>query len=410
MSSTKGTCLGCGNELPEPFLSLGKMPLANAYVRPEKTDSPEPSFPLAVAYCPVCHLVQLTDIVPPEEMFSEYLYFSSFSDSFLAHARGMAHELIKRFHLDTENLVLEIGSNDGYLLQHFHKRGIRSLGVEPAKNIAAEAQRRGIPTLNRFFGTAAVKEILQIFGKADLIIGNNVLAHIPGINEFLLAVKACLRPSGIVVFEFPHLKELLDKTEFDTIYHEHVFYLSVSALIVLAERAGLQLFDVTRHRVHGGTLLVFLQKGQTQPVTSNVATMVAGEVVAGLTSPERYASFSREVASLKQQLLSMLHGLKASGKRIAGYGAPAKGNILLNYCGIGPDLLEFTVDRSPHKQGLFTPGSRLPIRDPAFLVKEVPDYTLILPWNLAGEIISQQKEYIHKGGSFIIPVPEPMII
>ena len=410
MSNTKQICLGCRSRLPEPFLNLGKLPLANAYVSPEKAGSPEPTFPLAVSYCPVCHLVQLTDTVSPEVMFREYLYYSSFSDSFLAHAREMAVELIRRFHLGTHSQILEIGSNDGYLLQHFSKRGIRSLGVEPAKKIATEAQRRGIPTLNRFFGVGAVEEILQIFGKSDLIIGNNVLAHVPGINGFLQAVKACLRPWGIAVFEFPHLKELLDKTEFDTIYHEHVFYLSLSAVKVLAERAGLRLFDVTRHRVHGGTLRVFLEKGRAQPLRPNVAAMMEEEVAAGLTSPQRYTSFSHDVVSLKQELLSMLYDLKASGKRIAAYGAPAKGNTLLNYCGIGSDLLEFIVDRSPYKQGLLTPGSRLPIRDPAYLVKEVPDYTLILPWNLAREIIGQQKEYIRKGGNFIIPVPTPIMI
>ncbi|MBI4548201.1 MAG: class I SAM-dependent methyltransferase [Ignavibacteriae bacterium] len=410
MSNIKRTCLGCGNQLPESFLNLGKMPLANAYVSPEKAGSPEPTFPLAVAYCPVCHLVQLTETVPPEEMFTQYLYFSSFSDCFLTHAREMADEFIKRFQLNAHSQVLEIGSNDGYLLKHFHRRGIRSLGIEPAKNIAAQAQRQGIPTLNRFFNAGAVEEILRIFGKADLIIGNNVLAHIPGINEFLQAVNACLRPWGVVVFEFPHLKAMLDKIEFDTIYHEHVFYLSLSALKVLVERAGLQLFDVTRHRVHGGTLRVFLQKMQKQPITSNVETIIADEVAAGLTDPERYTSFSRDVASLKQQLLSLLHDLKAAGKRIAAYGAPAKGNTLLNYCGIGSDLLEFTVDRSPHKQGLLTPGMRLPIRDLSYLVKTAPDYTLILPWNLAAEIIAQQTDYIHKGGSFIIPVPKPTII
>lgn len=403
-------CLGCSGKLPEPFLDLGKTPLANAYIGPKHVHLPEVTFPLAVAYCPACHLVQLTDLVPPEKMFSEYLYFSSYSDSFLAHARDMTQSLIERFHLTGKSRVMEIGSNDGYLLQYFQQRGIPVLGVEPAKNIATEAERRGIPTLNRFFGSTAIQEIVGNFGMADLIIGNNVLAHVPTINDFLKAVKACLKPNAVAVFEFPYLKELLDKTEFDTIYHEHVFYFSLSAIKNLAERAGLELFDATPQSVHGGSLRIFLQYKGARPITTAVGVLLSEEKASGLTNSESYASFSRDVATLKQELLGMLRGLKELGKRLAAYGAPAKGNTLLNYCGIGTDLLDFTVDRSPHKQGLFTPGSRLPIRPPEDLPKLMPDYTVILPWNIADEIIAQQKDYLHKGGHFIIPVPKPRIV
>jgi SAM-dependent methyltransferase len=403
-------CLGCSCILTEAFLNLGVTPLANAYIRPEQAHLPEVTVPLAVAYCPACHLVQLTDLVPPEKMFSEYLYFSSYSNSFLAHAREMVTSLTERFHIGAQNRVIEIASNDGYLLQYFQQRKISVLGVEPAANIAEEAERRGIPTLKRFFDSEVVQEIVGGFGQADLIIGNNVLAHVPAINDFLRATRACLKPTGAAVFEFPYVKELLDKTEFDTIYHEHVFYYSLSAIENLVERAGLQLFDVSYQPVHGGSLRVFLQYEGTRDVTPAVEAMLTEEKAAGLTRPERYVSFSRDVAALKQELLGVLYGLKAAGKRLAAYGAPAKGNTLLNYCGIGTDLLEFTVDRSPHKQGLLTPGSHLPIRPPEDLIKEMPNYAVILPWNIADEIVTQQEDYIRKGGKFIIPVPKPKIV
>lgn len=403
-------CLGCGGILPEPFLDLGRTPLANSYLRPEQLDLPEESFRLAVAYCPLCHLVQLTDRVPPEKMFREYLYFSSYSDSFLAHARAMANSLIEKFGLDSTSRVLEIASNDGYLLQYFLERGVAVLGVEPARNIAAQAQRRGIPTLNRFFAEDAVGEILTRFGRADLIVGNNVLAHVPGINGFLAAVAACLKPEGCAVFEFPYLKELLDNTEFDTIYHEHVFYYSLSAVKGLAARAGLELFDVEFHPVHGGSLRALLQHHGRRAIQPAVTAMLAAEDASGLTSCGHYVSFGLRVEALRAGLIKLLKQLKGAGRRLAAYGAPAKGNTLLNYCGIRRDLLDFTVDRSPHKQGMLLPGSHLPILAPAELLARSPDYTLILPWNLADEIVGQQREYLRAGGRFIVPVPEPRIL
>lgn len=403
-------CLGCGGQLPEPFLDLGHLPLANAFVSPVYANHPEPTFPLAVAYCSICHLVQLTVRVSPEKLFTEYLYFSSYSDSFLTHAKNMANSLIERFLLGVESRVLEIGSNDGYLLQYFQQRDIVVLGVEPAKNIAAAAERRGIPTLNQFFGSMLVDDILSSFGPVDLIIGNNVLAHVPAVNDFLQGVHACLKPSGVAVFEFPHVKELLDRIEFDTIYHEHVFYYSLSAVKKLAEHAGLELFDVSVQPVHGGSLRIFLQANHTHAIRPTVHALLEAEEQAGLTDPACYAVFAERVTALKENLVRLLQDLKLAGNRLAAYGAPAKGNTLLNYCGIGPDLVEFTVDRNPHKQGLLTPGVRLPIRPPGDLLIERPDYVMILPWNIANEIMAQQFEYRRRGGKFIIPVPESQIV
>ena len=403
-------CLGCGGALPDAFLDLGNNPLANAYVRPEHAHLREETFPLAVAFCSECYLVQLMHRVPPIEMFDEYLYFSSYSDSVLAHARSMAETLTKQFRLGPTSHVLEIASNDGYLLQYFLERGIPVLGVEPASNIAAWAESRGIPTLQRFFGLNVVGEIREKLGQADLVIGNNVLAHVPTINDFLQAVKACLKPTGTAVFEFPYVKELLERIEFDTIYHEHVFYFSLTAIKNLVERAELELVDVSHQPVHGGSLRIFFTHKNAQSVAPLVPVMLDQEQASGLTTVQRHAAFRDDVQALKKALLGMLRGLKASGKRLAACGAPAKGNTLLNYCGIGTDLLEFTVDRSPHKQGLLLPGSRVPIRHPQVLTEEMPDYTMILPWNIAEEIIDQQKEYRHRGGKFIIPIPQPVIV
>jgi SAM-dependent methyltransferase len=343
-------------------------------------------------------------------MFGEYLYFSSYSDSFLNHAYRMANEMIQRFGLDSTSRVLEVASNDGYLLQYFLQRGVRVLGVEPARNVAAEATRKGIPTLTCFFGPEVVAQIQTRFGSADLIIGNNVLAHVPAINDFLSAVAACLKLDGAALFEFPHIKELLDKTEFDTIYHEHVFYYSLSAVQVLARRAGLELFDVELQPVHGGSLRIFLQHSGRRPVAARVEATLKQERDEGLTTADHFVSFGLQVEALKRRLVNMLQQLRSSGNRLAAYGAPAKGNTLLNFCGIGPELLEFTVDRSPHKQGMLLPGSHLPILAPDELTARRPDYAVILPWNIAGEIVEQQREYLRAGGRFIVPIPEPRIL
>jgi SAM-dependent methyltransferase len=404
------TCLGCENRLPEPFLDIGVTPLANALILPDALEKPEETFPLAVAYCPICYLVQLTHRVPPEKLFSEYLYFSSYSESFLSHAKEMAAFLIDSFRLNGESRVLEIASNDGYLLQYFKQKDIPVLGVEPAKNIAEEAKRKGIPTIDCFFGPDAVLRIREAFGPADVVIGNNVLAHVPAINDFLKAVKAALAATGVAVFEFPYLKHLLDRTEFDTIYHEHVFYYSLSAIEKLSKRADLELFDATHQTVHGGSLRVFLQNKGTHPVTNRVGVLLDEEKREGLTGENRYQSFSQKVIVLREELRAHLYERKQSGNRIAAYGAPAKGNTLLNYCGMGTELIDFTVDRSPYKQGRFLPGSRIPILSTEALTQKMPEFTVILPWNIADEIIAQQQEYLRRGGRFIIPIPKVKVV
>lgn len=404
------TCLGCAAALADPFLDLGAQPLANAFLRPEDATPCEPRVPLAVVYCASCHLVQLTETAPPETLFGEYLYFSSYSDAFLAHARSMVETLVERFCLGPRHRVLEIASNDGYLLQFFQARGVPVLGVEPAHNVAAVAQARGVPTLVRFFGPDVVDEIVGDFGHADVIVGNNVLAHVPAVNAFLAAVRQCLAADGVAVFEFPYLGELLERTAFDTIYHEHVFYYSLAAVAGLAARAGLEIFDVERQRIHGGSLRIFLQHPGSREVRASVERLRAEEVNDGLTGPARYASFAGAVDRLRHELVSRLRQLRAAGQRLAAYGAPAKGTVLLNACGLGVDLLDFTVDRSPHKQGRLIPGVRLPIRPPEDLLKEMPDVTLLLPWNLVDEIVAQQGEYLRRGGAFLVPVPAPRLV
>jgi SAM-dependent methyltransferase len=350
--------------------------------------------------------VQITDRLSPEALFSDYIYFSSYSDSFLEHARRMAEDLARRLELGPSSRVIEVASNDGYLLQYFQRLGIPVLGVEPAQNVAARAEARGIPTLQRFFGPAAVDEVRSVFGEADLLVGNNVLAHVPEVQGFLAAARDCLREEGVAVFEFPWLRDLVDGLEFDTIYHEHVFYLSLSAVTALAATAGLECFDVVHQPVHGGSLRVFLARASTRHAAPAVAETLRAEEAAGLRTVERFADFGGKVREARVRLRDRLLALKADGRRLAAYGAPAKGNTLLNYCGIGRDILEFTVDRNPHKQGLLLPGSRLPILPPEELLRAQPDYTLLLPWNLAREIVAQQADYVARGGRFLVPLPD----
>lgn len=401
-----GKCLGCGSQLPEAFLDLGEMPLANSYIEPENIDKEETSYKLAVAYCPLCHLVQITHKVAPQDMFSDYLYFSSFSGAFLKHAEAMAESLAKRFSLGPSSLVMEVGSNDGYLLNFFQKKGIPVLGIEPAGNIARVANEKGIPTMDVFFGPDSVNEILREKGQADIIIGNNVLAHVPLINDFMLSVNQCLKPHGSAVFEFPYLKDLLEHTEFDTIYHEHVFYYSLSAIRIVAERAGLSLYDVSRQDIHGGSIRVFLQKQNHHHIASSVEQLLTEEVNYGITSRKPYDDFADRVEKLKVKLMQLLRELKESGKSIAAYGAAAKGSTLLNYTGVDTILIDFVVDRSTYKQGKFMPGVHLPVYSPSHLLEAMPDYTLLLAWNFADEIQQQQSEYCKRGGRFIIPVPQ----
>jgi SAM-dependent methyltransferase len=406
LSDTTGKCLGCGRKLPRPFLDLGKTPLVNSLLKPENLSEKETCFKLAVAFCPECYLVQITHRVSPEDLFRDYVYYSSVSDAFVKHSSEMADSLTRMLSLKSNSLVIEIASNDGYLLQFFKQKAIPILGIEPAENIAKDARAKGIPTLDVFFGANAVDQIIKETGQADVIIGNNVLAHVPLINEFLASVKKCLKPKGSAVFEFPYLKDLLAHTEFDTIYHEHVFYFSLNAIKLLAERASLSLYDVQHQEVHGGSLRVFLQKENHHKVSETVQKMLLEEESYGITSKGLYKDFGKKVTGLKTGLVKMLKDLKKSGKTIAAYGAAAKGNTLLSYMGIDNNIIDFVSDRSPHKQGLFTPGSKIPILHQDELLKRMPDYTLILAWNFAEEIMNQQEAYHKKGGKFIIPIPE----
>ena len=400
-------CRGCGERLPAPFLDLGALPLANALVHPDRASETDARFPLAVSYCAGCHLVQLTETVDPADLFSDYLYFSSYSESFVAHARAMADDLSAQLNLSPGSRVLEVASNDGYLLQFFKARGIQVLGLEPARNVAAVAQERGIPTWTMFFGPDAARRVQSEYGPVDLLVGNNVLAHVPSINEFLAATRSVLADQGVAVFEFPYVGDLLDHLEFDTIYHEHVFYYSLSALNTLARRAGLTITDVSHQAVHGGSLRVALRPGRTVERGRAAAALLDDERRTGLQDARRYHAFSDRVRELQSALNARLRNLKDSGLRLAAYGAPAKGNTLLNSCGIGVDLLEFTVDANPHKQGLLLPGSRLPVLAPEELLRRRPDVTLILPWNIQAEIVRQQQAYLSAGGRFMVPIPHP---
>lgn len=407
---TIGECLGCGSKLPDAFLDLEEMPLANSYIEAGDEDKEEAFYKLAVAYCPGCHLVQITHRVAPEDLFGNYLYFSSFSDAFLKHAEAMAQSLTEKFALDSNSLVMEIGSNDGYLLKFFREKGIPVLGIEPAENIARVANEKGIPTMDIFFGPDSADEILREKGQADIIIGNNVLAHVPLINDFLLSVNKCLKPTGSAVFEFPYLKDLLENTEFDTIYHEHVFYYSLSAIEILAQRARLELYDVTRQDIHGGSLRIFLQEEKQHDISDNVKQMLLDEANYGITGRNLYDDFAEKVEKLKTELVQLLRELKKSGKTMAAYGAAAKGNTLLNYCGIGREYIDYVVDRSPYKQGRYLPGSHISIQAPDRIRETKPDYLLILAWNLKDEIMEQMSYIGEWNGKFIIPIPKVQVI
>ncbi len=401
-------CRSCNTKL-KPFFSLARMPLVNAFLK--KADlKHEKKYELATAFCPKCFLVQLTKTIPPEELFTDYLYFSSTSASFLAHCEATADVLIKRLRLGKESLVLEIASNDGAQLQCFDKVGIPILGVDPAKNIARLANSRGIPTIPEFFTHAFaihLKEHERV--TADLVFGANVLAHVPNINNFLDGVRVILAPRGTAVFEFPYLKGLLEN-KFDTIYHEHVFYYSLLALRNVFERSGLRIYDLELTPVQGGSLRIFASYPGAFPISKSVGELLAAELKSGYDKFETYVKMGVSVAKLKTNLLELLATLKKQDKRIAAYGAPAKGNVLLNYLGIGNKYLDFIVDKAPAKQGLYTPGMQMKVLHPRVIADRKPDYLLVLCWNIADEVVEQLRDYKKAGGKFIIPVPEIKII
>jgi len=408
----KLACRFCGAPLSHLFVDLGASPLANSYLEPADLARAEPFFPLAVYVCGECLLVQLPEAERPEAIFSDYAYFSSFSESWLRHAEAYAAAMIERFGFGPGHQVIEIASNDGYLLRWFQERGVPVLGVEPAANVAAAAEAAGIPTLVKFFGAATACELAAAGTRADLLIGNNVLAHVPGLNDFVAGLKILLGPSGVLTMEFPHLLRLMDEDQFDTIYHEHYSYFSFATVRRVFAAHGLTLFDVEELPTHGGSLRIYARHDEdaAKPVGERVAALLAREAAAGLGNLETYRSFGERVQRVKWGLLRFLIATKEAGKSIAAYGAPAKGNTLLNYCGIRTDFLDYTVDRSPHKQGRYLPGVRIPIHGPDRLRETRPDFVLILPWNLKEEIVGQMADVRSWGGRFVVAIPEVKIL
>ncbi|MDX2205225.1 MAG: class I SAM-dependent methyltransferase [Hyphomicrobiaceae bacterium] len=403
-------CRHCGAPIEHTFVDLGVSPLCESFVAAEHLNQMEGFYPLHVKICGNCFLVQLQEYVSPKEIFSEYAYFSSYSSSWVEHARRYCHMIKDRLSLGPDSLVVEIACNDGYLLQHFLPLGVPVLGVEPAANVARVAQEKGIPTRVGFFGVALATELAKS-RKADLVAGNNVLAHVPDINDFVAGVQVLLQPEGICTFEFPHLEKLMAENQFDTIYHEHFSYLSATVVQRIASAHGLRMVDVEEIPTHGGSLRVYLaHQGSSHAVDPRVTRLFEREERIGLQTIAGYGAFTENVKKTKRDLLAYLIEAKNQGKRICGYGAPGKGNTLLNYCGIGKDFLDFTVDRNPYKHGRFTPGTRIPILPVEEIDKARPDLILILPWNLKDEIVTQMRHVGQWGAKFIVPIPTVTVI
>jgi hypothetical protein len=404
------SCRFCGHPLTHLFADLGMCPLSNAYVRPEDLRGPERFYPLVAYVCDACLLVQVPEVESRETIFGDYAYFASYSDSWLAHARAYCEQMRERLGLGGQSQVIEIASNDGYLLQNFREMGIPALGIEPAANVAAAARQKGIETLVKFFGVETATELAAAGRRADLLLGNNVLAHVPDINDFVGGMPLALQPRGTITMEFPHLMRLMQETQFDTIYHEHFSYLSLLVVQRIFARHGLTIVDVDELPTHGGSLRVYARHAAAAQPSPRVAALLERERAFGLDRLESYTRFADQVRQTKRALLEFLVRAKGEGKSIVGYGAPAKGNTLLNYCGVRTDFLDYTVDRSPHKQGLFLPGTRIPIRAPEAIAETRPDYVLILPWNLRDEIVEQMAHVRSWGGRFVVPIPRVEII
>ncbi len=409
---TRHLCRFCRSPLSETFVDLGMSPLCETYLEADQLDRMEPFFPLHVWVCSRCFLVQLGEYVSPEEIFSEYAYFSSYSESWVRHAKTYADRVIERLGLGAASRVIEVASNDGYLLQHFVARGIPVLGIEPARNVAARAVQQGIPTIERFFGPELAQELAADGRQADLIVGNNVLAHVPDLNGFVEGLRILLKPGGTITMEFPHLWRLMDENQFDTIYHEHFSYLSFLVAEKVFAAHDMTVFDVEELPTHGGSLRIYARHAAdpSRPVTAAVENLSSREKSAGFESLERYGGFMPRVAETKRRLLSFLIEAKEQGKSVAAYGAAGKGNTLLNYCGIRTDFLEYAVDRNPYTQGKFLPGTHIPILPVEKLDETRPDYLLILPWNLKDEIVSQMTRVRAWGGRFVVPIPRLEII
>jgi hypothetical protein len=408
----QGTCRFCGAPLRHTFVDLGMSPLCESYLRADQLNDMEPFYPLHVYVCDVCFLVQLQEYVGREAIFTEYAYFSSYSQSWLAHARRYTEKMIDELGLSRESRVIEVASNDGYLLQNFVERGIPALGIEPAVNVAQAAIAKGVPTLLKFFGRDTARELIAQGRPADLLIGNNVLAQVHDINDFVAGMKIVLAPRGVITLEFPHLMRLVAENQFDTIYHEHFSYFSLLSAARIFAAHGLTIYDVDELETHGGSLRVYACHAEDplRPITPRVDQLRAYEVAAGLEDLDYYADFAERVRDTKHKLLDLLIAVKRARKSIAGYGAPGKGNTLLNYCGIRTDFLDYTVDRNPYKHGKFLPGTHIPIYAPERIAETRPDYVLILPWNVRDEIMNQLAYIREWGGQFVIPIPEARVV
>ncbi len=410
--SSEARCRFCDTALGTTFVDLGMSPLCQTHIEPHELNHMERFYPLHVWVCSKCFLVQLEKYVSPEEIFSDYAYFSSFSNSWVEHARRYSDLMIQRFGLGPASQVMEIASNDGYLLQHFKRAGIPCLGIEPAANVAQAAIEKGIPTTVRFFGEKSALAIAKEHGRPDLLLGNNVLAHVPDINDFVAGMKGLLKDGGVITMEFPHLQRLIEQNQFDTIYHEHFSYLSFSTVQRIFMRHGLELFDVEELPTHGGSLRIYASHASdmSHASTPRVAELVERERALGFDRLEMYARFGEQVKETKRALLEFLIDARRAGKKVVGYGAPGKGNTLLNYCGIRQDFLDFTVDLSPHKYGRYTPGTHIPILHPDALREARPDFVLILPWNLQAEIVAQHGYIKEWGGRFVVPIPRVRVL
>jgi SAM-dependent methyltransferase len=409
---TMAGCRFCGTVLQHTFVDLGMSPLCESFLTSDLLNQMEPFYPLHAKVCERCFLVQVEEYVDPGHIFSEYAYFSSYSDAWLQHAKAYTDMIVSRLGLHGGSRVVELGSNDGYLLQNFVAKGIPVLGVEPAANVAAAAIAKGVPTTTRLFGPDTAEALVAEGMRADLVIGNNVLAQVSELNGFVAGMQRLLKPGGVITMEFPHLLRLMDENQFDTIYHEHFSYFSFMTAARIFAAHGLTLFDVEELWTHGGSLRIYAQHadGSSRPIEPRVGELLAREKAAGLDRLDRYSDFTRQVEETKRKLLEFLIAAKREGRSIAGYGAPGKGNTLLNYCGIRVDFLDFTVDRNPYKHGRFLPGTHIPVFSPEKLDAEKPDYILILPWNLKDEIMQQLAHAREWGAKFIVPIPEAQIV
>jgi hypothetical protein len=407
----RGACRFCGTPLRHTVVDLGMSPLCESFVDAEHVDDMERFYPLHVWVCERCFLAQLEEYVSGEEIFTEYAYFSSYSDFWLDHSRRYVDQMVDQLGLTAASYVVEVASNDGYLLQYFIKRGIPVLGIEPAANVAKVAQDKGIPTAVEFLGRATARAILARERPADLVLGNNVLAQVPDLNDFVAGLGILLAPRGTITIEFPHLMRLVAENQFDTIYHEHYSYFSLYSVERIFAAQGLTIFDVEELPTHGGSLRIYARHAADtgRPVTARLLDLRARELAAGVNSLAYYASFEEQVQETKRKLLDFLISVKRQGKRVVGYGAPGKGNTLLNYCGIRTDFVDFTVDRNVYKHGKYLPGTHIPIHPPERLREAKPDYVLILPWNLRDEIIGQLGYVREWGGRFVVPIPEPRV-